>query len=89
MENGFDRDGFMDYLEHTFNGFEYPIARGLVDNLIDYGLEHERISKDQMCYWLCNMIPEVEFGEVAMFIDDRSLTSCGLEEKRKALEAKC
>jgi hypothetical protein len=88
MENGFDRQGFVEYMNNAFDGFDQPFVRNLVDNVIEYGLKHERVSKDQFCYWLSDMIPEVEFGEVAMFIDDASLTKYGLEEKKKALETK-
>jgi len=88
MENGFDRNGFMDYMEDAFDGFDQPFVRNLVANIVEYGLKHERISKDQFCYWLSDMIPEVQFGEVAMFIADESLTNYGLEEKRKAIKSR-
>ena len=85
-EDGFDRNKFMMYLEKSFNGFESPFLRGTVNNLVDYGLKHERISKDQFCYWLSDILPEVEFGEIAAFMDDGSLTKNGQEEKRKYLQ---
>ena len=86
MEKGFNKSEFMEYLEHTFNGFDNSFLRGLVKNLISYGLKWEKVSKDQFCYWISDMLPEVEFGEVAMFIDDGCLTENGQKEKYKAIE---
>jgi hypothetical protein len=86
MKNGFDVTGFMEWLERNFNGFENSFLRGVVDNLIEYGLKHERVSKDQFCYWLSDMLPEVEFWDVAAFIEDSSLTEWGLEQKRMKID---
>jgi len=85
MENGFNKQGFMEYLGNTFHGFSNPFLRNTIENIIDYGLKHERVSKDQLCYWLSDMIAEIEFGEVAMFMDDGSLTKNGIDEKQKAI----
>lgn len=85
MEKGFNETEFMAYLESTFNGFDNSFLRGLVENVIAYGLKWEKVSKDQFCYWVSDMLPEVEFGEVAMFIDDNCLTENGKEEKYKAI----
>lgn len=82
-EEGFRRYDFRIYLEKSFSGFENPFLRELVNNVIDYGLKHENVSKDQLVYWLCDMIPEVEFGEVAFFMNDDRLTAYGLEEKNR------
>lgn len=87
MEKGFNRIEFMAYMERTFNGFENSFLRGLVDNVIDYGNKHMRVSKDQFCYWVSDMLPEIEFGEVAMFMDDDCLTKNGQEEKHKTIAA--
>jgi hypothetical protein len=86
MENGFNNTGFMEYLEKSFNGFENSFLRGTVKNIIEFGLKHERVSKDQFCYWISDMLPEVSFGEVATFMDDKSLTEWGLREKQKAIK---
>jgi len=85
MKNGFNKIKFMAYLEKTFNGFENCFLRETVDNIIEYGLKNERVSKDQFCYWVSDILPEVSFGEVAAFMCDGSLTENGQEEKRKAL----
>ena len=85
MKKGFNQSEFMAYLECTFNGFDNSFLRGLVENVIAYGLKWEKVSKDQFCYWVSDMLPEVEFGEVAMFMDDNCLTENGKEEKYKAI----
>jgi hypothetical protein len=85
MTNGFDHSAFMAYLENNFNGFENSFLRETVGNIVDYGLKHERVSKDQFCYWVSDILPEISFGEVAMFMDDESLTANGKAEKQKAL----
>lgn len=86
QENGFEDVGFMGYLEKSFNGFDNTFLRGLVENLIEYGLMYERVSKDQFCYWLSDLLPEVSFGEVAAFMDDDSLTANGKWEKQEAIK---
>lgn len=85
-EESFDRAGFMAYMEANFNGFENPFLRELVNNIIDYAHKHEHVSKDQFCYFIADMLPEVEFGEVAMFTDAACLTQWGQVEAVKAME---
>lgn len=86
MENGFDRKAFMAYMENTFNGFETPFLRQLVDNVIDYAQKHERVSKDQFVYFVSDVIPEISFGEVAQFMDDECLTAYSQAEKQDWLQ---
>lgn len=86
MNRGFDKDGFMAHLHETFNGFENPWLRELVENVIDYA-EANAHSKDLFAYIVSDLLPEVEFAEVAAFCNDDDLTSLGLREKRKWKEA--
>ena len=78
---GFDKEKFMGYMESVFdlNGF----SRELIENIIDYAHEHEHISKDQFAYFVSDMLPEVEFCEVAGFCEDEILTKNGIAEKEK------
>lgn len=85
MEKGFNVTAFMEYLQKSFNGFENPFLRGMVNNIIEYGLKRERVSKDQFCYWISDLFPEISFGEVAAFMDDANLTSNGRWEKQEAI----
>lgn len=85
MSKGFNKDGFMSFLEKSFFGFNNSFLRETVENLIDYALKHENHSLDQVCYFLSDMLPEVEFAEVAMFMDDSMLTAHGREVKQEIL----
>lgn len=90
MKNGFCNEAFMAYLGYqfpdVFSGAGSSFAREMVENLVDYAHKHERVSKDQFCEFLCELIPEVEMGEIAVFMDDSSLTeSFGIAEKRRVM----
>jgi hypothetical protein len=89
MRNGFDEKGFLEYLEREFpTVFTNSFTRELVENVIDYAIKYEQVSKDQICCFLQNMLPEIDFGEIAMFVEDGSLTESGQREKKKAMEEK-
>lgn len=76
MDRGFNKDAFMNWLNTKFpRCLHHYWTRSLVEYLIDYALDHESISKDQFCYFLSDMLPEVEFLEVARFCEDGKLTS--------------
>lgn len=83
MEQGFNKTAFMEYLENTFGGFENSFLRELVENVIEYANKFERVSKDQFVCFVSDMLPEVEFGEVAAFVDDECLTDNGKYMKYK------
>ena len=84
-EKGFARQDFVAYLERTINGFSNPFLRELIDNLIDYGLKHEHVSKDMFCYWLSDILPDICFDEIAAFMDDNCLTDYGKAHKREGM----
>ena len=88
MRDKFDRIGFMAYLETEFSGysgFDGGTARDLVGNLIDMAVDHFNCSKDQLVYFLADIIPEIEFGEIAMFTPDHMLSDAGKMLKQEAL----
>lgn len=81
---GFDKSGFMTYMEEAFTLDRY--ARELVENVLEYAQEHERyphVDKDRFAQFVSDMLPEVEFGEVAAFCDDEILTRNGIAEKER------
>ena len=82
MVKGFNKTEFMSYLEKNFSGFENSFLRETVENLVDYGLEHQNVSLDQFCYWLSDLLPEVVFNEVAAFMDDDRLTTASKAVKQ-------
>ena len=73
----------MEYLENEFSGFENSFLRETVENIISYGLENKNSSLDEFCYFLSDMLPEVEFKNVALFMDDEYLTEQGKKLKRE------
>lgn len=86
MEKGFNKIEFIKYLSAKFYGFEdNGMLKKITENIINYGQKHERISKDQFCYWISDMIPGIDFGEVAMFMDNSCLTDYGIKIKNKYL----
>lgn len=93
MKKGFNETAFIAYLEYmfpsVFNRSGSSFIREMVMNLIEYAHKHEQVSKDQFCEFLSELIPEVEMGEVAAFMDDASLTvSYGIAEKRRVMDEK-
>ena len=78
MYKGFDSSGFMKLLEENFTTDNY--ARQTVLNIIDYAHKHKHISKDQFAYFISDLLPEVEFLEVARFCEDAILTNGTLKE---------
>lgn len=93
MKKGFNDEGFMAYVEYQFPGVFSrsggSFTRELLENLIEYAHKHEQVGKDQFCVFLSDLIPEVEMGEVAAFMEDGCLTaSYGITEKCRAMEEK-
>lgn len=75
MKNGFDKDGFMSWLKEEFPGcLDTHWNWDLVENIIDHALKSENVGKDQFCYFLSDLVPEVEMLEVAKFCKDEKLT---------------
>lgn len=79
MENIFDTDGFMLWLKEEFPGcIDNHWSFNLVENIIGYCIKHNPLGKDQLAYWISDMLPEVEFLEVAKFVNDDFLTDTTL-----------
>ena len=85
MENkyyrGFNRDGFIEYLEDKYGLNSFAVA--LLDNIIEYAHKHEHISKDQFAYFISELMPEIEFIDVAKFCKEDILTRDTLRQLRK------
>lgn len=78
-EKGFARNAFMNYLSEKFDVNSF--AEDIVNIIIDYAHTHEHISKDQFAYFISDMLPDIEFAEVAAFCEDCCLTSDGIKAK--------
>lgn len=85
----FDKHAFLAYLEDVYVGFSGNQGRFLretVENLIDYGLKHKSTSKDDLVYFLYDVLPdELRLGEIAACCDDSMLTNNLLEAKQEWL----
>lgn len=80
MENGFNKEGFMNWLKEEFPGvIDTHWNYDLVENIIDYALENKNTSKDQLAFFISDMLPEVEYTEIAKFCDEDMLSSFTLE----------
>ena len=64
----FDRNGFMNWLEETF----------ITNSFGRNAYEHQNVSLDQFAYFVSDLLPEVEFLEVARFCSDDMLTDTTL-----------
>ena len=77
MIKGFNQSLFMEWLESEFNMNRFTID--IVLNILDYASKHEHVSKDQFCYFVADLIPEVDMLDVATFCDNSFLTSETIE----------
>lgn len=78
MYKGFDQDGFIKWLEENFIISRF--ARETVLNIIEYAHRHEHVSKDQFAEFVSDLLPEVEFLDVAKFCEDGILTNGTLKQ---------
>lgn len=64
-------DKIMEYLKDTFN-FDYSnsFTRNTFINMIDYAVDNFNNSKDQLAYYLSNIIDELTFQEIKKTIDE-------------------
>lgn len=53
----------------------------MLEKVIQYGIKRHNVSKDELAYYLMDVIPELEFTEATAFIIDDQLTSDGLKHK--------
>lgn len=79
-EKGFDRNAFISYLYDNFDMYNC-FAEDIINNIIDYAHKYEHVSKDQFAYFIADMIPAIEFDEVAAFCEDCCLTNDGIRKK--------
>lgn len=81
MENGFNKEGFMNWLKEEFPGvIDTHWNYDLVENIIDYATNNKKVTKDQLPYFISDIIPEVEFLEVARFCHEFYLTDGTLKQ---------
>lgn len=84
-ENGFDKNDFLWYVNRNYNKPTSAFAADLVENLVNCAINNVYESKDQLCYFIADILPEIEFAEVAQFADDDILTEWGKQQKADGL----
>lgn len=64
-------DKIMEYLKNEFD-FDYSnsFTRNTFINMIDYAVDNFNNSKDQLAYYLSNIIDELTFQEIKKIIDE-------------------
>ena len=71
----------MMYLEQNFEGFNNSFLREIIHNILEYAHRTQHISKGQFVYFLYDLIPELDIGEIAQFANDEILTTTLILEK--------
>ena len=74
---GFDSIGFLEWMETQVSLDAY--AKALISNIIEYAVNEKNYSKDQLAEFLSDMLPTIEFLEVARFCEDSILTDATLK----------
>ena len=78
---GFYYEAFIEYVKSEWEVNDFAID--IICNIIHYALEYECVSRDQFANFVADMIPEMEFAEVAAFCEDGHLTVYGKSEKER------
>lgn len=78
MYTNFNQNNFMTWMENEFYLNNYSIQTIL--SLINYAYVHENTSLDQFAYYISDILPEVEFLDVARFCKDNILTQNTLKQ---------
>lgn len=64
-------DRIMKYLKDTFSfDYENSFVRNTLENFINYAVDNFNNSKDQLAYYLSEMIDELSFEEIKKVIDE-------------------
>lgn len=69
MKNGFDKEGFMNWLREEFLGvIDAHWNYDLVENIIDYAVDQKNTSDDELVIFLLSMFSEIEYAEIEKFV---------------------
>ena len=85
MNKEFDREKFYNWMGEAFglDRFRDSYSFQLIENIVEYALKNECISLDQFPEFVSDMLPEVEFLEVARFCGNNMLTDTTIKELRR------
>lgn len=82
----FDKEGFLAYLKKNFTPMDNHFTYDTISSLVSHAILGHTHPKDEICYFLSDIIAEITFAEVAMFAGDELLTETGLAKKREAIQ---
>ena len=85
--NGFDRFGFLGMVNDKYIRDQWKAVAEMTVNIIYDAYTNYNTSKDQLVLRLADMLPDLEAGEIAQFVDDSCLSEWGKAEKREWKEA--
>ena len=74
----FNQNNFMTWMENEFYLNNYSIQTIL--SLVHYAYHYENTSLDQFAYFVSDILPEVDFLDVARFCEDNILTQNTLKQ---------
>ena len=74
----FNQNNFMAWMENEFNLDNYSIQTIL--SLVHYAYHYKNTSLDQFAYFVSDILPEVDFLDVARFCEDNILTQNTLKQ---------
>ena len=83
MANGFDKFGFLEMSYRKYRCEEEPMLAALIENIVYDAYTRYNVIKDQLVLRLADMLPGLEVGEAAQFVDDSCLSEWGKAEKRE------
>ena len=73
--NGLAKEEFLQHMYEEFpTVFDNTFSRDLLSNIIEYGSSNHVVTKNGLYYFLKNIIPEAEPGDLIPFIDKQLLT---------------
>ena len=78
MYTNFNQNDFMTWMENEFNLDNYSIK--IILSLINYAYYYENSTLDQFAYFVSDILPEVDFLDVARFCEDNILTQNTLKQ---------
>jgi hypothetical protein len=74
---GFNQDAFIEWMGETFEINDYGME--IIKIIIEYAQKWEHVGKDQFAEFIADMLPEVDFVDVAKFCEDGCLTDSTLK----------
>ena len=65
----YNLDAFKQYLADEFPsvGFNNSFLRELIDNIVEYAIDHKSHTLEEMSYFISDLLPEIDFSEIRAF----------------------